>query len=116
LSRRSRSSKPSYGGLAPAPTRRYGRRCGWRLTRSPPLTRSPGSPTLDTPCLLKHIESCSSTSRSTDLGLLFVVLIWGLSPSILKIAFTELEPLAFVFVRFLLLSALSLVVLFVRGR
>jgi drug/metabolite transporter (DMT)-like permease len=57
-----------------------------------------------------------NTSRSTDLGLLFVVLIWGLSPSIFKIAFTELEPLAFVFVRFLLLSALSLVVLFVRGR
>src|SRR5258705_10214661 len=57
-----------------------------------------------------------NTSRSTDLGLLFVVLIWGLSPSIFKIAFTELEPLAFVFVRFLLLCALSLVVLFVRGR
>ena len=57
-----------------------------------------------------------NTSRSSDLGLLFVVLIWGLSPSIFKIAFTELEPLAFVFVRFLLLSALSLVVLFVRGR
>src|SRR5258708_24968059 len=65
--------------------------------------------------LLAHAE-ISNTSRSTDLGLLFVVLIWGLSPCIFKIAFTELEPLAFVFVRFLLLSAWSLVVLFVRGR
>src|SRR5258708_13287813 len=65
--------------------------------------------------LLAHAE-ISNTSRSTDLGLLFVVLIWGLSPCIFKIAFSELEPLTFVFVRFLLLSALSLVVLFVRGR
>jgi drug/metabolite transporter (DMT)-like permease len=50
-----------------------------------------------------------------DLGLLFVVLIWGFSPALFKFALEELQPLAFVFVRFVLLSAVSLVVLAWRG-
>jgi len=54
------------------------------------------------------------SSLKLDAGLLFVVLIWGLSPSIFKFVFQEISPLTFVFVRFLLLSAVSVVVLFVH--
>ncbi len=51
-----------------------------------------------------------------DLGLLFVVLVWGFSPTVFKIILQEMEPLTFVFVRFILLCCLSVTVLFVRGR
>jgi drug/metabolite transporter (DMT)-like permease len=51
-----------------------------------------------------------------DLGLAFVVLVWGFSPTVFKIAFRELQPLTFIFFRFLILSLLSIVVLLVYRR
>lgn len=57
----------------------------------------------------------SSRRYTTDLGLIFVVIVWGFSPTIFKYALAELQPLAFVFVRFLLLSLVSVAVLTVRG-
>ena len=50
-----------------------------------------------------------------DLGLVFVVIVWGFSPTLFKFALIELQPLTFVFVRFTLLSAVAVAVLFVRG-
>ena len=50
-----------------------------------------------------------------DLGLFFVVLVWGFSPSLFKFALDELQPLAFVFTRFVLLCGVSVVVLAWRG-
>ncbi|HLY29763.1 MAG TPA: DMT family transporter [Ktedonobacterales bacterium] len=57
----------------------------------------------------------SNRANAIDLGLLFVVLVWGGSPIIFKLILQEMDPLAFVFVRFLLLSVFSVSVLFVRG-
>ena len=50
-----------------------------------------------------------------DLGLFFVVLVWGFSPILFKFALEEIQPLAFVFVRFVLLSAVAIVVRALRG-
>src|SRR5262249_53899445 len=50
-----------------------------------------------------------------DLGLIFVVLIWGISPTLFVIALGTLQPLAFMMIRFVLLSAISVIVLTVRG-
>jgi drug/metabolite transporter (DMT)-like permease len=55
-------------------------------------------------------------SHALDLGLVFVVLVWGISPVAFKIALTELEPLTFVMMRFLLLSLVSVAVLLFRAR
>ena len=51
-----------------------------------------------------------------DIGLFFVVLVWGVSPTFFKIALAEVQPLTFVIMRFLLLSVVALVVLFMQGR
>jgi drug/metabolite transporter (DMT)-like permease len=51
-----------------------------------------------------------------DLGLVFVVLIWGISPTFFTIALGTLQPLAFVLVRFVLLSLISVTVLAVYLR
>ncbi len=56
------------------------------------------------------------SSHVIDLGLVFVVLVWGFSPSTFKIILEELQPLTFIFLRFLLLSTFSLGVLAWRGR
>lgn len=53
--------------------------------------------------------------HNTDLGLLFVVVLWGISPVFFKFALQEIQPLTFVFMRFVLLSLLSLGVLAWRG-
>jgi drug/metabolite transporter (DMT)-like permease len=53
--------------------------------------------------------------QAIDLGLLFVVLVWGFSPTLFKVALEELDPLAFAFVRFVLLSVVAVAVLAVRG-
>ena len=50
-----------------------------------------------------------------DLGLVFVVVVWGFSPSVFKVALSELAPLAHVFVRFVLLCIVALVALAWRG-
>ena len=42
------------------------------------------------------------------------MLVWGFSPTLFKVVFTEMQPLAFVFLRFLVLSAFALLVLAVR--
>jgi drug/metabolite transporter (DMT)-like permease len=42
-----------------------------------------------------------------DLGLVFVVVVWGFSPNVFKFALSELTPLAFVFVRFVLLCIVA---------
>jgi drug/metabolite transporter (DMT)-like permease len=51
-----------------------------------------------------------------DLGLAFVVLIWGISPTFFTIVLGTLQPLAFVLVRFVLLSLISIAVLAVYLR
>ncbi|HEX9036345.1 MAG TPA: DMT family transporter [Ktedonobacterales bacterium] len=55
-------------------------------------------------------------SHALDLGLLFVVVVWGFSPVLFKVALAEMQPLAFVMTRFLLLSVVAVTVLFVRAR
>lgn len=55
-------------------------------------------------------------SHALDLGLLFVVLVWGFSPIAFKIALVEMRPLAFVMLRFMVLSAVAVVVLLVQAR
>ncbi len=57
------------------------------------------------------------TSHSLDFGLVFVVAIWGLSPTIFKVALEEVQPLTFVIMRFALLSLVAVVaVLIVAAR
>lgn len=55
-------------------------------------------------------------SHALDLGLVFVVLIWGFSPIVFKIALNEVQPLTFVIMRFFLLSIVAVVILLVRAR
>jgi len=50
-----------------------------------------------------------------DLGLVFVVFVWGFSPTLFKFELAELQPLTFVFLRFSLLSVVAVAVLTVRG-
>ena len=57
-----------------------------------------------------------TTSYALDIGLLFVVVVWGCSPVLFKIALSELQPLAFVMIRFALLSAVSVTALLVQAR
>lgn len=57
-----------------------------------------------------------SGTHALDLGLIFVVIVWGASPAFFKIALSELQPLAFVMMRFVLLSVVSIIVLLVRAR
>ncbi len=57
----------------------------------------------------------SRVPHNTDLGLMFVVVIWGISPVFFKFLLREIQPLAFVYLRFVLLSLLSLGVLAWRG-
>ena len=54
-------------------------------------------------------------SHSLDLGLVFVVLVWGLSPTLFKIALQEVQPLTFVMMRFALLSVVAVVALLVEA-
>ncbi|MBF6589038.1 MAG: EamA family transporter [Ktedonobacterales bacterium] len=56
------------------------------------------------------------SSHAIDLGLIFVVVVWGFSPTVFKVVLEELQPLSFVFVRFVLLSVVSVGVLTWRGR
>ena len=49
--------------------------------------------------------------HTVDAGLIFVVMMWGFSPVIFKIALAELNPLAFIFMRFLTLSLIAVCVL-----
>jgi drug/metabolite transporter (DMT)-like permease len=51
-----------------------------------------------------------------DLGLICVVLVWGFSPTVFTIVLGVMRPLAFVLVRFVILSLVSLVILAVHGR
>ncbi|HEX8994935.1 MAG TPA: DMT family transporter [Ktedonobacterales bacterium] len=51
-----------------------------------------------------------------DIGLLFVVLVWGISPTFFKIALEEVQPLTLVIMRFVLLSALAVVALLIEAR
>jgi drug/metabolite transporter (DMT)-like permease len=55
------------------------------------------------------------SANSTDIGLVLVVLVWGFSPTVFKIVLTELQPVTFVFLRFVLLTVFSVAVLAVRG-
>lgn len=57
----------------------------------------------------------SLSVQPTDLGLAFVVLVWGFSPTLFKVALEELDPLAFVFLRFVILCLLAAAVLTWRG-
>jgi hypothetical protein len=50
-----------------------------------------------------------------DLGLVFVVVVWVFSPNVFKFALSELRPLAFVFVRFVLLCIVATLALAWRG-
>jgi drug/metabolite transporter (DMT)-like permease len=50
-----------------------------------------------------------------DLGLVFVVVVWGFSPNVFKVALSELTPLAFIFIRFVLLCVVAILALAWRG-
>lgn len=56
------------------------------------------------------------TAHALDLGLVFVVVVWGFSPTIFKVALEEVQPLTFVLLRFLLLSAVSVAALLFQAR
>ncbi len=56
------------------------------------------------------------SSHLLDIGLFFVVLVWGVSPTLFKIALEEVQPLTFVVMRFLLLSLVALVALILYAR
>jgi drug/metabolite transporter (DMT)-like permease len=58
----------------------------------------------------------ASRKHSVDLALSLTVLIWGVSPSLFKFALEEMDPFAFTFVRFLFITALAVVILWVSGR
>ncbi|HEX5571553.1 MAG TPA: DMT family transporter [Ktedonobacterales bacterium] len=51
-----------------------------------------------------------------DLGLCFVALVWGASPTVFKFALAEVDPLTFVIMRFVLLSLVAVAVLLVYAR
>ncbi len=54
--------------------------------------------------------------HSVDLALSFTVMVWAVSPSFFKIALEELEPFAFIYLRFLLITGLALLLLWRHGR
>jgi drug/metabolite transporter (DMT)-like permease len=56
-----------------------------------------------------------ATPHALDAGLLFVVAVWGFSPLLFKIALTELQPMAFIMLRFTLLSVVAIGVLLARA-
>ena len=53
---------------------------------------------------------------SVDLGLALVVIIWGISPSFFKVALEDMEPFAFTYLRFLLITTISVLVLWFQSR
>ena len=53
--------------------------------------------------------------HSVDLALFLVVLFWAVSPSLFKFALEEMDPFAFIYVRFLLITALAVVILWRMG-
>ncbi|HEY7974002.1 MAG TPA: DMT family transporter [Ktedonobacterales bacterium] len=55
-------------------------------------------------------------SHLLDIGLCFVAFIWGLSPTVFKVALAEVQPLTFVILRFALLSVVSIAALLVYAR
>lgn len=62
-----------------------------------------------------HTPATRTSIPTVDIGLAFVAFVWGFSPTLFKFVLAELDPLAFVFLRFLLLSALAVAVLTWRG-
>src|SRR5262245_33083025 len=52
-----------------------------------------------------------SRRNAVDLGLSSVVLIWAISPSLFKFALEEMAPFAFTYLRFLLMSVISSLVI-----
>jgi drug/metabolite transporter (DMT)-like permease len=54
--------------------------------------------------------------HSVDVALSFVVILWSVSPSFFKIALEEMDPFAFVYARFLLITLLAVVLLWLHGR
>lgn len=55
-------------------------------------------------------------SHTLDLGLCFVALVWGASPTVFKFALAEVDPLTFVMLRFVLLCLVSVAVLLIYAR
>jgi drug/metabolite transporter (DMT)-like permease len=62
------------------------------------------------------VSSLRSRTSAVDLGLSSVVLIWAVSPTLFKFALEEMAPFAFTYVRFLLMSLIGLLVLWVHAR
>lgn len=56
------------------------------------------------------------TAHLLDIGLSFVVIVWGASPTLFKIALAEAQPLTFVMIRFALLCLVAVTVLLFRSR
>jgi len=54
-------------------------------------------------------------THSLDFGLVFVVAVWGLSPTIFKVALEEVQPLTFVIMRFTLLSVVAVAAVLVAA-
>ncbi|HEX8732691.1 MAG TPA: DMT family transporter [Ktedonobacterales bacterium] len=51
-----------------------------------------------------------------DIGLVFVVVVWGASPTLFKIALQEAQPLTFAIIRFVLLNVIATVMLLLYAR
>ncbi len=58
----------------------------------------------------------SFRKHSVDLALCFAVITWAISPTLFKVALEELEPFAFTYLRFLLITVMALALLWVHGR
>ena len=58
----------------------------------------------------------SFRKHSVDLALSLTVLTWGVSPSLFKFALEEMDPFAFTYIRFLFITALAAVILWLRAR
>jgi drug/metabolite transporter (DMT)-like permease len=67
-------------------------------------------------CTGKDVLPLAFRKHSVDLALCLVVIIWGVSPSLFKIALEEMAPFAFTYLRFLMITALALLILWLRGR
>ena len=64
----------------------------------------------------RKIQGGMVAAIGPELGQLLVVGLWASTFIVTKAAFAEVSPLAFVFVRFALMTALAFAVLAARGR
>ncbi len=67
-------------------------------------------------CARKDVLPLALRKHSVDLALCLVVIIWGVSPSLFKVALEEMDPFAFTYLRFLLITVMAALILWLHGR